>query len=80
VALADEVFLSAPADEPDEPEESEDFELAESLPDELLDDPFLAASEPPEARSEDEPEPSDPLAAESLPTGTVLELLRLSVR
>jgi len=54
----------------------DDFELPESL-EELPEDPLFAASEPLEELSED---PLDPLAAESLPAGTVLEPVRLSVR
>jgi hypothetical protein len=62
----------------------EDEELPESLDelDELDELPDFAASEP-ESEPEDELSaavPLDPLAAPSLPAGTVLAPLRLSVR
>ena len=70
-------FLSllAPESEP-EP----DFELAESLPEELL-ELSLDLSEPDEPDEPDEPSPDEPFAplAEA-PAATVLDPLRLSVR
>jgi hypothetical protein len=85
-AATDDDFLSPDPDpdpDPDldpEPEldpepdpESEDFELPESLVE--LED--LADSEPEDELSD---EPFDPLAAPSLPAGTVLAPVRLSVR
>jgi hypothetical protein len=68
VLLTDDDFLSPLPD---------DLELPESLLAELPDDSLFAASEPLEELSED---PLDPLAAESLLAGTVLEPFRLSVR
>jgi hypothetical protein len=59
---------------PDPFEPPDPFELPESL-DEVDD---LAASEPEDELSDEEP--FDPLAAPSLPAGTVLDPVRLSVR